>query len=370
MGIFDPCGHQRGYQRIVAIYIGYLTSGVNLRNKDSLRSNTVKGYATGINSLFVLRGMEAPIVLSDPNNMVGILINNLIKEEDIARQRSPLDSKMYAEMLRRSNASRSLDSEHHTLFDATTIGRYLGPRVSEFAQTTDKTVDYHVYPSGRRVIKAFIANDFQFIDETGQVIIELSDTSIDVVNRVRVTWRIQKNRQNNQKVTLSCDKSNPTICPVLAALRLVFRARRLSQPDSMPVACYLKKDALAYLTGSRIALHFRAAARAVRPNISKDDEQRYSAHSLRVWACVLLDEAGKSPDYIKKRLRWMGDSFRMYLRDTHVIQDQHREALRASSEEVMDLVSALPADILRLSIMSEETAGEEEDMGVYQDDMD
>ena len=138
----------------------------------------------------------------------------------------------------------------------------------------------------------------------------------------------------------------------------------------MPVACYLKKDAMAYLTGSRIALHFRAAARAVRPNISKDNEQRYSAHSMRVWACVLLDEAGKSPDYIKKRLCWMGDSFRMYLCDTQVIQDQHREALRASSEEVMDLISALPADILHLSIMSEETAGKEEDMGVYQDDMD
>ncbi len=66
----------------------------------------------------------------------------------------------------------------------------------------------------------------------------------------------------------------------------------------------------------------------------------------------------------------MGDSFRMYLRDTHVIQDQHHEALRASSEQVMDLVSALPADILRLSIMSKESAGEEEDMGVYQDEMD
>ena len=60
----------------------------------------------------------------------------------------------------------------------------------------------------------------------------------------------------------------------------------------------------------------------------------------------------------------------MYLRDTHVIQDQHCEALRASSEEVLDLVSALPADILCLSIMSEETADDEEDMGVYQDDMD
>ena len=85
--------------------------------------------------------------------MVGILTNNLIKEEDIARQRSPLDSKMYAEMLRRLNVSCSLDSEHRTLFDATTIGHYLGPRVSEFAQATDKTVDYDVYPSGRRVIK-------------------------------------------------------------------------------------------------------------------------------------------------------------------------------------------------------------------------
>ena len=44
--------------------------------------------------------MKAPVVLSDPNNMAGILINNLIKEEDIARQCSPLDSNIYAEMLR------------------------------------------------------------------------------------------------------------------------------------------------------------------------------------------------------------------------------------------------------------------------------
>ena len=57
----------------------------------------------------------------------------------------------------------------------------------------------------------------------------------------------------------------------------------------------------------------------------------------------------------------------MYLRDMHVIQDQHRKALWA---EVMDLVSALPADILHLSIMLEGTAGDEDDMGVYQDDMD
>ena len=90
------------------------------------------------------------------------------------------------------NASRSPDLEQRTLFDVTTIGHYIGPRVSKCAQTTDKAVDYHVYPSGRKVIKAFTANDFQFFDANGQVVIELLDASIDVVDRVCITWRIQK----------------------------------------------------------------------------------------------------------------------------------------------------------------------------------
>ena len=43
MGISTPCGHQRGYQRIVAIYIKYLMTGVNFRNKNFLQSATVWG---------------------------------------------------------------------------------------------------------------------------------------------------------------------------------------------------------------------------------------------------------------------------------------------------------------------------------------
>jgi hypothetical protein len=313
--------------------------------------------------------MEVPVDTSDPNNMAGILINNLIKEEDIARQHSPLDSNIFAKLLQKLNVSCLPDSEQRTLFDLVALGRYIGPRVSEYAQTTDKNVDYHVYPYGKQVIKPFTAKDFQFFDKNSQVITELSDASIKVVDRVRITWRVQKNHQNNQTVTPLSNMTNTTICPVLAALRLVLRAHCLSQPDSMPVACYLKKDTLAYISGLRIAILFWAAARAVHPNISKEEEQQYSAHLLQVWACVLLNEAGKLPDYIKKRLRWMGDSFWMYLRDTRIIQDQHRKNLQTLSKEVMDLISALPTDILCLSTMSEGTA-DEEDMGVYHDDMD
>ena len=42
--------------------------------------------------------MEMPVDTSDPNNMVGILINNLVKEENIARQCSPLDSNIFIEL--------------------------------------------------------------------------------------------------------------------------------------------------------------------------------------------------------------------------------------------------------------------------------
>jgi hypothetical protein len=149
-------------------------------------------------------------------------------------------------------------------------------------QISDKNMDYRVYPSGKQVIKAFIASDFTFYDEKSQIIADLSDVLFDIVKRVRNTWHIQKNCQNNQKITLLCDKANKAICPVLDTLRLVLRARCLSQPDSMPVACYSKKDSLAYITGTRIAVLFRAAARAVRPIITKEHEQQYSAHSLQV----------------------------------------------------------------------------------------
>jgi hypothetical protein len=104
--------------------------------------------------------MKAPVDSSDPNNMAGILINNLIKEEDIARQRSPLDNNIFAKLLRKLDVSCLPDSEQRTLFDLVALGRYIGPLVSKYAQTMDKNVNYHVYPSGKQVIKAFTANDF------------------------------------------------------------------------------------------------------------------------------------------------------------------------------------------------------------------
>ncbi len=126
-----------------------------------------------------------------------------------------------------------------------------------------------------------------------------------------------------------------------STVQLVLQARRLNQPDDMPVAVYTtKKGKVIYLTGNKIAELLRKAIKKVRPDTTPNKLKRYSAHSLRVWACVLLDEAGKLPNYIKKRLRWLGDFFRMYLRGTAIIQHQNVDALVAALQEVMDLITA------------------------------
>jgi hypothetical protein len=97
----------------------------------------------------------------------------------------------------------------------------------------------------------------------------------------------------------------------------------------MPVAVYkTKKGKVIYLTGNMIAKLLWKAVKEVQPDTTPDKLKRYSAHSLRVWACILLNKAGKLPDYIKKRLRWLGDFFRMYLRDTAIIQHQNVDVKR------------------------------------------
>ncbi len=58
----------------------------------------------------------------------------------------------------------------------------------------------------------------------------------------------------------------------------------------------------------------------------------------------------------------------MYLRDTAIIQHQHVDALLAALQEVMDLISALPTDVITLSTMME--GMDDPDMHKYADKMD
>jgi hypothetical protein len=300
LGIPDPCGSYPGYQRIMSIYIKYVQCGININNIRTLRSAMVRGYAESVNTLFRLRNMPAPADLSDPNNMSAMLINNMLWEEQIARQRAPLDNKIFAEICLVADAGKTEDLANALLRDVVTLSRYIGPRLSEYAQKNQKKVDIHTYPSGTTIIRAFMANDFIFFDAKKHIIDDLSVESIASAAVVKITWRIQKNRQNGQSITLSADSKSRDLCPILSTAWMVIHARHLLQPDNMPLAIYrTRKGESLYLTGGKIAELLRGLVKRIRPDTSPEDIKRYSAHSLRVLASVLLDEAGKSPDYIK-----------------------------------------------------------------------
>ena len=65
---------------------------------------------------------------------------------------------------------------------------------------------------------------------------------------------------------------------------------------------------------------------------------KYYCHSIRVWTSVTVDEEGMSPGFIKNRLRWMGESYRVYLRDTNNINEKHMEALKSSAKKTVELL--------------------------------
>ncbi len=162
----------------MAICIKYVQCGVNYNNKQVLCSATIQGYAEAGNNLFKLRRFSPPTILSNPNNMMAILLNNMLWEEYIARQRAPLDNKKISELRQMATASKCKDSVSDLLFDVMALGRYIGPCLSEYAQTTQDKVDYHTYPSGTTVIKAFIANDFIFYNDRKRIFKELNEDSL------------------------------------------------------------------------------------------------------------------------------------------------------------------------------------------------
>ena len=112
---------------------------------------------------------------------------------------------------------------------------------------------------------------------------------------------------------------------------------------NLPLTVYLSADGnIVYLTDKALTAFIRKAVKAVYPDISKEELQLYSCHSLRVWAAVLLHEARMLPDFIKKRPRWLGKSYRVYLRDTLKTNQRHNDTLADSSQAVIDIFESPP----------------------------
>ena len=161
---------------------------------------------------------------------------------------------MYVEKAKRAEASPQ-DSVHSVLFDYFNLIRVGGFRVSEYTQKLQTKVDEFEYGSGNKVVKAFIPSDWQFYDASGRLLMIHSLNGLtEVPKRLQITFRIQKNRKNGQKITFAADDKHPHICPVRSAYCIFLRAKRLGQSDDQPIGVYLNHQGIVkYLTANKIS---------------------------------------------------------------------------------------------------------------------
>jgi hypothetical protein len=90
----------------VAIYVKCIQCGVKYNKKQVLCSATVREYAKVVNNLFKLRSFGPPANSSNPNNMTTILLNNMLQEEDIARQRAPLNNNIFCQVASKGHSQQ------------------------------------------------------------------------------------------------------------------------------------------------------------------------------------------------------------------------------------------------------------------------
>jgi hypothetical protein len=186
--------------------------------------------------------------------MLSKIIQACELEENIARQRSPSTKEMYIEMAKRAKTS-SQDYVHSVLFDFFNLIKVGGFRVSGYAQKTKTKVDQFDYALGNKVDKAFIPSDWQFYDASGRLMtIHSLNGLAEIPKQLRITFRIQKNRKNGQKITFTVDDKHPHIRPVRSAYQIFLRAKRLGQSDDQPMVVHLNHQGIVkYLTGIKIS---------------------------------------------------------------------------------------------------------------------
>ncbi len=127
---------------------------------------------------------------------------------------------------------------------------------------------------------------------------------MEIPKKLKMTFQIQKNRQNGQSITFVADNAHYNICLVQAAHQVFLRAKKLGQSNSEPMGVFVNKFSIKkYLTGGKIAKVLQSIAKIVHPDLSAEELSHISLHLGRVWALVLLDKAGMSPAFITSWLR-------------------------------------------------------------------
>lgn len=213
-------------------------------------------------------------------------------------------------------------------------GLFSGNRISEWANHAGR---HHIQKPALNQFRdpiAFLIGDLEFETYHSQSItLETVLTEPDEYTRkIRLRWRTQKNGQNGEQRLFVRAQPTDKYCPVAAFLKIVRRHKLLvDNHPRIPLSIYQDTTGkIRLITATQIDRLLQATASKVynlHPETQKEAIRRWTSHSIRVGACVLLHNAGFEGMDIKHLLRWRSETFMMYLRDTPALSQRHVEAI-------------------------------------------
>ena len=168
---------------------------------------------------------------------------------------------------------------------------------------------------------AFIRSDFTFWDKGGNQISSANlMTAFQRAEQVWIRFRYDKSR-NNHVIRKFTRTQHRILCPVVASISIIFRARLLKVPTKEPVGVFRPKknrDGYTFLQNNDVTDEMRATCLRTYPHKKHAyniNHRLIMAHSVRVTAAVVLHNAGLSFEVIAFRLRWSPESVKHYVRE-------------------------------------------------------
>ena len=189
-----------------------------------------------------------------------------------------------------------------------------------------------------------VPDDFRILTKDRRHLagLDILTVPINQISSMWAKWRWQKNNQLGEEKKFMVNPNPDGYCYPSAVYRSLQRFSRLigkeprMDPAHTPLSVYWSPQAkvVKLITAYDIETFMRRLAVVVynlHPVKDADHIKKWSSHSLRVGAVVVLHSMGFSPLDIQWILRWKSTAFMMYLRNVAILSERQNKALNKAA---------------------------------------
>jgi hypothetical protein len=299
----------------LALYLVHLATGNSVSCR-CIKAATIEKYLRSVAKFCARSNPRDPRKLEQTQKALAPALQGVLSEvrrwEDIPDRREPFTIEMlrYMTALRDSQPHiHSKDSLLAAMVDWASAGLYDGFRLSEWAQPNAHSALDNPHLNIKGEPCAFCTSDIRFLSDD-KIRVPLAqvltlDPTNPTVGRTFVKYRTQKNGKNGEERQHTRNASTTAPCHVASLMKIVQRfARLIGHNHNVPLCVYRHVNGtIRSITASLIETTFRAAAAYVYkldPVTDSEHLRKWSAHSIRVGACVILHGVNPALIFIRR----------------------------------------------------------------------